>query len=69
MRFSIRDLLWLIVVAALIAGWWAERAERIKMAERVAFLERGADLMLHLMREKSGIDSYTVTVDGRPWPK
>lgn len=25
MRFSIRDILWLTIVAALIAGWWADK--------------------------------------------
>jgi hypothetical protein len=24
MRFTIRDVLWLTVVAALVVGWWAE---------------------------------------------
>jgi len=32
-RFTIRDLLWLILVAALILGWWIDRS---KLAEQVA---------------------------------
>jgi hypothetical protein len=27
MRFSIRDLLWLTVVAAMGLGWWADRTD------------------------------------------
>jgi hypothetical protein len=26
LRFSIRDLLWLTLVAALVVGWWIDRA-------------------------------------------
>lgn len=39
MKFSIRDLMWLTVVAALVLGWWVNRAallERSKTAERAA---------------------------------
>jgi hypothetical protein len=25
MRYTIRDLLWLTVVVALVVGWWADR--------------------------------------------
>jgi hypothetical protein len=28
LRFSIRDLLWLTLVAALVAGWWIERSRQ-----------------------------------------
>ncbi len=38
-RFTIRDLLWLMVVVALAAGWWAERSR--------------ADLAVRRMREHS----------------
>jgi hypothetical protein len=27
-RFSIRDVLWLTVVMALVVGWWADRRKR-----------------------------------------
>jgi hypothetical protein len=27
LKFSIRDLLWLIVVAALASGWWVDRSD------------------------------------------
>ena len=30
MKFSIRDLLWLMVVAALVVGWWRERSTAIR---------------------------------------
>jgi hypothetical protein len=34
MRFSIRDVLWLTVVAGLATGWWADRC-RVQLAEDV----------------------------------
>ena len=30
MKFSIRDLLWLMVVAALVVGWWREHSTAIR---------------------------------------
>ena len=27
LRFSIRELFWLILVAALMAGWWVDRSQ------------------------------------------
>jgi len=42
-RFSIRDVLWLTVVVALVAGWWIDRrqlrAELLGSQERIAELE------------------------------
>jgi len=35
LRFSIRDLLWLTLVVALIVGWWLDRKKLSSMAERV----------------------------------
>ncbi|MFN0017041.1 MAG: hypothetical protein ACKVP0_02210 [Pirellulaceae bacterium] len=34
MKFSIRDLLWLTVVAALAVGWWVDRAALKAMGEK-----------------------------------
>jgi hypothetical protein len=28
LRFTLRDLLWLVVVAALAAAWWADHRKR-----------------------------------------
>jgi hypothetical protein len=30
MRFTIRDVLWLTVVAALVLGWWVERRAKVE---------------------------------------
>jgi hypothetical protein len=54
MRFTIRDLLWLMVVVALGAGWLAERnladlAER-KMRERDSYVSRLDETVDHLLR-------------------
>jgi hypothetical protein len=34
-RFSIRDVLWLTVVAALVALWWVERTRALKQIEQL----------------------------------
>jgi hypothetical protein len=46
MKFNIRDLLWLMLVAAILFGWWVHRAvyleqerEVIKLRNRVKQLE------------------------------
>jgi hypothetical protein len=33
--FSIRDVLWLTVVAALAVGWWVEHARTVKQLEQL----------------------------------
>ena len=47
MRFSIRDLLWFTVVAAVAVGWWLDhrqlqqlRSENIKVKSYMEFYER-----------------------------
>ena len=37
LRFSIRDLLWLTVVAALTVGWWLDRKASMERADQDAF--------------------------------
>ena len=32
-KFTIRDLLWLTVVAALGVGWWVDRQQYVRRAE------------------------------------
>ncbi|HUE74980.1 MAG TPA: hypothetical protein VMP01_29200 [Pirellulaceae bacterium] len=40
-RFTIRDLLWLTVVAALGVGWWVDRS---RLAQRIEELTPSLDL-------------------------
>jgi hypothetical protein len=40
MKFTIRDLLLVTVIAALAASWWVERTRRIAEIERDMSLER-----------------------------
>jgi hypothetical protein len=35
MRFSIRDLLWLMVVAALLVGWWREHSIAVRAQSEI----------------------------------
>jgi hypothetical protein len=34
-RFSIRDLLWLIVVAAILCAWWLDRERQAAREEAI----------------------------------
>ena len=44
MKFSIRDLLWLTVVVALVVAWWLDHrqqgAENVKVNKYLEFYER-----------------------------
>jgi len=47
-RFTIRDVLWLTLVIALVLGWWADRSllTRRHSREKAAILDENA-LLLH----------------------
>lgn len=51
-RFSIRDLLWLMVVVAMACGWWLER-QRFTPADR-ELLTVAKNLGLQFERAKTG---------------
>jgi hypothetical protein len=34
MRFTIRDLLWLVALVAVLVAWWIERGRSARMASR-----------------------------------
>ena len=40
MKFTIRDLLLVTVIAALAASWWVERSRRVAEVEKAMSLER-----------------------------
>ena len=41
MRFTIRDLLWLMVVVACLLGWWLATQKAATLDERLRTLEGG----------------------------
>ena len=41
MRFTIRDLLWLILLAAVLVAWWIDRS---RLVERIELLSPSLDL-------------------------
>jgi hypothetical protein len=66
LRFSIRDLLWLVLVVALAAGWWFDH----KHAEEVN-ANQGTQLesdksQLSEMRKELGIISHSITKQATP---
>jgi hypothetical protein len=67
MRFSIRDLLWLVVVAALAVSWWID-TKRIDKA--VASTEEAGRIMkADLANQKAELADKIEIVDGlqRRW--
>jgi hypothetical protein len=42
LRFTIRDLLWLIVVVALAVGWWLDHRQAAEENYRLKILNRGS---------------------------
>jgi hypothetical protein len=46
-RFSVRDILWLTLVAALLVTWWTDRRalERRHAREKNAILQEAADMV------------------------
>jgi len=48
MKFTIRDLVWLTVVVAFAAGWWASRDNEQRRI-------RNAELQVHLLAAKLAI--------------
>src|SRR5438874_11891681 len=67
-RFTIRDVLWLMVVVSLIAGWWVDRSAAIKARiDCESRLRRIADY-LHEVRGESLVwnewETYVVPLDG-----
>jgi len=46
LRFTIRDLLWLMMVMGLAMGWWADREH---LNKRVTRAEANRDSYLHML--------------------
>ena len=48
-RFTIRDVLWLMVVVALVAAWWADHRQQLERAAKLkmdAQMRRAVDGVL-----------------------
>jgi len=66
-RFTIRDVLWLTVVVAVLAAWWADRSEW--HVER-AGLQRSHD-EVSVVKQQIGEDGWTefiTTLNNIPYP-
>jgi hypothetical protein len=66
-RFTIRDVLWLMVVVAITTGWWVNRVQWQKDHDDVQYLkqrvgEKTWNEMLWLLRESPTSD---VVVHGK----
>jgi hypothetical protein len=51
LQFSLRDLVWTIVVAALACAWWLEHRSAAKAREHAHFLRQEYNLVQSNLRE------------------
>jgi hypothetical protein len=69
-QFGLRDVLWLVVVAAVAVGWWTrERGferERSHMQGELTRLTEWTDTYKQMGRETGGFHSHTCST-GRTW--
>jgi hypothetical protein len=65
MRFTIRDVLLVMVIIGLAVGWWIDRG---RLAARVAFLEQGADAVMADIGRRAGVP-INLTIEGKRWPR
>ena len=70
-RFTIRDVLWLIVVVGLGVGWWIEHRHAASLQKRCVRLEALAKQTIPIMRDL-GIDAAftkdNIAIGGSYWP-
>jgi hypothetical protein len=53
-RFTIRDLLWLMVVVGMGVGWWLDRAETIRLREDSKLWETRAMQLESTLKSQTG---------------
>jgi hypothetical protein len=57
-RFTIRDLLFLTLVAALAIGWWIDRSRLAPIAKERIVWEFRAELLADRMRQRGGLVTW-----------
>jgi hypothetical protein len=74
-RFTIRDVLWLTVVAALAVGWWVDRRRLDGPLAKLAEFERMEQLALQRKQDEKRLQdlrwkrsSVQSVRNGAPWP-
>jgi TolA-binding protein len=61
LRFTIRDLLWLILVAALASGWWQDHVRNLGMILDNAAHESRERMMVQQIGELQNQNNHAVT--------
>jgi len=58
MRFSMRDLLWLVTLAAVGAAWWADhrRQDHLIRREKAVNVQAAAEVQVEWLRRYRGED-------------
>ena len=52
MKFSLRDLFWLVALVAIGCGWWVEHAKAISLAGRVELYIENIQLLAACLRNQ-----------------
>jgi hypothetical protein len=53
-RFTIRDVLWLMVVVGLAIGWWMDRNAPSALHDRLELIRAADDAGYHFQRDDKG---------------
>lgn len=64
MRFTIRDLLWLMVVVACLLGWWVEHRQMKAMAKEGKTWEARAYSLRNFLMETNKYAEVEFVPDG-----
>jgi hypothetical protein len=64
-RFTIRDVLWLMVVVAMGVAWWSDRRVLIEVQPRVAALEYWIREMGLIVKSNSSSTELYGSYDGK----
>jgi len=69
LRFTIRDLFWLLLVAALAVGWWLDHKHAEEANVNQALQLESDKSQLTEMRKELGIISRSITKQATPQPE
>jgi hypothetical protein len=64
-RFTIRDLLWLMVVAALAVGWLVDHQRQASRQTEIESLRALTNHLTVRLREEQPASNITITVNGK----
>jgi hypothetical protein len=64
-RFSIRDVLWLTVMVALVMAWWVDRSRLASRAKETESFQALSATLTQQLQNKNPASSIEINVNGR----